>query len=79
MVTVEQVLQSPRLVCLADTQKLVGDVTSFEVPVAMERGGWVWHPFPKEKNRVAVVKITRRLEGLVWWHASLVHPGLGDA
>ena len=79
-------LHSVRLFCLADTQKDVVDMTSFAMLVALEKGGWIWHPIPKKNKRAAVVKITCESEdtivapeGLVWWHAALVHQGLGES
>ena len=81
MVTMEWDLHSPRLLCLADTQKEVGDMTSFEMLVSLEKGRWVRHPLPKKNKftRESEDTIVVAPEGLVWWHAALVHQGLGDA
>ena len=61
----ERDLHSPRLLCLTDTQDEVGDMTSFEMLVALEKSGWVWHTLPKKNKRAAVVKITRESEDTI--------------
>ena len=78
MVTMERGLRGPRLLCQADTQKDVGDMTSIEMLVAVASISEE-EPACSSREDHSRMRRHRRPEGLVRWHAALVRQGLGDA